>query len=418
MTENMLPNMILNTNGKVQSLEIYVTRGGFTALKRALEEPESIISVLDKTGLKGRSGSGFPVGLKWKTTLEAPEEDKYIVCNADEGEPGTNKDRKILLYNPLSVIEGMAIAALAVKAEHGLIYLRAEYSYLLPVLKRAIREAEQAGYLGENILGFGRRFQIEVHSGAGAYICGEETALLESLEGHRGETRLKPPYPGVSGYMGKPTVINNVETFACVTAVMRDGVDKYRKYGTNKNPGTKLITLSGCIKNPGVYEIPMGMKIRAIYEQLGGGCEEGKHLYAIQTGGQSGPIATPEILDTAFDIEGCTRAGAFFGTGALMFIPMEISFLDFMHNVMEFFRDESCGKCIPCRLGSEKITAILEKLCKKEGTDEDLQELKRVAEHMRDSSRCALGKAAATPLLSSMQNFSEAYDVGVHKSAV
>lgn len=400
------------------SLASYVEKRGYEGLKQAVLKPESVISVLSASGLRGRSGSGFPVGVKWTTTLQEQAEQKYIVCNADEGEPETAKDHRILMEQPHAVIEGMCIAAVTVSATKGFIYLRQEYAALVPVLERAMEEAREAGYLGKQICGSDLDFDIEIRLGAGAYICGEETALLESIEGRRGTPRLKPPFPGAKGLWQKPTIINNVETLATIPGILLEGAENYRKNGTEKCPGIKLMTLSGNINRPGVYEIPIGTKVREIYEKYAGGSRDDRKLLAIQTGGQSGTIVTPEFLDVDFDIESCQKAGGFFGTGDLMFITEDVDLLDLLVNIMGFFIDESCGKCVPCRVGLVHLTALLKKIAAGEGQEEDLEHLSALAEQIRSTARCAFGTAAVTPVLSSMANFRSIFEKAVQKGGV
>lgn len=401
-----------------ETLAAYEANRGYEALKRALAQPEQIIPILSESGLRGRSGSGFPVGLKWTTTLQEEADQKYIVCNADEGEPETAKDHRILMERPHAVIEGMCIAAAAVSASKGFIYLRQEYAALAPKLEAAIAEAKRAGYLGDRICGTEFAFDIALRLGAGAYICGEETALLESIEGRRGTPRLKPPFPGASGLWQKPTIINNVETLASVAGIILDGAESFRKDGTEKCPGKKLMTLSGCINRPGVYEIAIGTKVRTIYEDYAGGSRDGKKLLAIQTGGQSGTIVTADFLDVNFDIESCQAAGGFFGTGDLMFITEDVDLLELLVNIMGFFVDESCGKCAPCRIGLVHIVSLLKRIAAGEGETTDLENLEALAKQIKCTARCAFGTAAVTPVLSSLANFRPVFESAVQRGGV
>jgi NADH-quinone oxidoreductase subunit F len=400
---------------KQVSLADYVAKGGYEGLRKAVHAPEQIIPTLTVSGLRGRSGSGFPVGTKWKTTLNAPADQKYVICNADEGEPETAKDHQILRENPYAVLEGMCIAALSVGATEGILYLRQEYAALAPVLERCIQEAEQAGYLGDNVCGSGQAFHVELRLGAGAYLCGEETALLESIEGNRGVTRLKPPYPGEKGLWQKPTIINNVETLATVPEILRFGGEAYRKNGTEKCPGVKKMTLSGQINRPGVYDIPMGTTVREIYEDYAGGSKDGKPLLAIQTGGQSGTLVTPDFLEVPFDIENSAKAGGFFGTGDLMFITEGTDLLELLTNITEFFVDESCGTCTPCRIGLVHMVTLLKKLTSGQGQPQDITRLKELAVQIKDTSRCAFGTAAVTPVLSALANFAPLFEQAVRQ---
>lgn len=387
------------------SVKDYVKVGGYEALRKAVENPDKIIDTMKASGLRGRGGAGFGVGQKWSFVKNTKADVKYVVCNADEGEPGTNKDRVIIEKVPHLMLEGMAISGVAVGSTKAYIYLRAEYVYLRENLEKAIAEAKAQGYLGKKIVGSKYDFDIEVRLGAGAYVCGEETAMLESIEGKRGEPRYKPPYPGVEGLWQKPTIINNVETFVNVPLIIKDGVEEFRKYGSKNNPGTKLYTLSGNIKNPGVYEFPIGITIRELFEKVGGGCPNGKKLKAIQTGGASGNIIPPSLLDTPFDIDPCNAVGATFGAGDLMFIDEDQDIIDVVENLTEFFDEESCGQCTPCREGNRRLLELIRKF--KDGTAvlEDLELMEELSEVMCDTSLCGLGQASAKPLQSVIRFF-------------
>ncbi len=387
------------------SVKDYVKVGGYEALRKAVENPDKIIDTMKASGLRGRGGAGFGVGQKWSFVKNTKADVKYVVCNADEGEPGTNKDRVIIEKVPHLMLEGMAISGVAVGSTKAYIYLRAEYVYLRENLEKAIAEAKAQGYLGKKIMGSKYDFDIEVRLGAGAYVCGEETAMLESIEGKRGEPRYKPPYPGVEGLWQKPTIINNVETFVNVPLIIKDGVEEFRKYGSKNNPGTKLYTLSGNIKNPGVYEFPIGITIRELFEKVGGGCPNGKKLKAIQTGGASGNIIPPSLLDTPFDIDPCNAVGATFGAGDLMFIDEDQDIIDVVENLTEFFDEESCGQCTPCREGNRRLLELIRKF--KDGTAvlEDLELMEELSEVMCDTSLCGLGLASAKPLQSVIRFF-------------
>lgn len=397
---------LLKLAGKINpvSASEYAACGGYEALRKAVAAPETLCETVKASGLRGRGGAGFPVGVKWTTTRDIQADQKYIICNADEGEPGTNKDRVLLNEVPHTVLEGMAIAGVAVGATKGFLYLRAEYPYVRDILIEAVKDAEAHGYLGKNLFGSGLDFDIEIRTGQGAYICGEETALMESIEGRRGEPRRKPPFPGVSGLWGKPTVINNVESMANIPLIILEGPEAFRQYGTEKCPGTKLYTLSGCIAHPGVYEFPMGVTIRQLFE-VGGGCPKGKRLKAIQTGGESGSIVSPALLDTPMDIERCAAAGASLGTGDLLFLDEDVCLADLGRNLTSFFAAESCGKCVPCRLGTRRMQQLMEQLCRGEANADVLDELESLAEYMKQSTFCALGQAAPTPLLSLLHHF-------------
>jgi NADH:ubiquinone oxidoreductase subunit F (NADH-binding) len=387
----------------------YVNVGGYQGLKKALESPEKIIDNIKASGLRGRGGAGFPAGLKLSFTANTPADQKYIVCNADEGEPGTNKDRVIMERVPHRLFEGMAIAGIAVGADKGYIYLRAEYPYVAKTLERALADARKNGYLGSDIMNSGKNFDIELFIGAGAYVCGEETALLESIEGKRGEPRFKPPFPGVAGLWGKPTVINNVETFSNLPAIMVNGPEWYRSIGTEKCPGTKLFTLSGNISKPGVYEFPVGVTIRSLFEEAGGGCPNGKKLLAVQTGGASGNIIPPSLLDTPMDIDCCAIAGAVFGAGDLMFMDEDCCLLDVLENLMEFFEEESCGKCTPCREGNTRLLELIRKFKNGTAKEGDLELMVELGTLMTGGCLCGLGQASPSPVLSAVRFFPEIF---------
>jgi len=405
--------ILLKNLGKINPVSSadYVAAGGYKGLRKAVANPEAIVDIIKDSGLRGRGGAGFPTGLKWSFTKGTPSDQKYIICNADEGEPGTNKDRILMSGDPHSMFEGMTIAGIAVGATKGFIYLRAEYPYLLPILKDALKEAESAGYIGRNILDSGLDFDIEIRSGAGAYICGDETALMESIEGKRGEPRYKPPFPGVSGLWGKPTIINNVETLCNVPQIIDKGAEWFRSIGTKSCPGTKLFTLSGNIKNPGVYEFPMGVNMRALFEEVGGGCPGGKKLYAVQTGGASGAIINAENIDMPLDIECCTKAGAVLGAGDLMFMDESIDIINVVENLIEFFIEESCGKCTPCREGNPRLIEFVQKFRDGVARDGDLERLVEIGSFMQISSLCGLGQASPVPVLTAIKNFPEKFIV-------
>lgn len=405
--------IITDNIGKINPLsaEEYANKGGYDALIKFITTPEKIIEIIRNSGLQGRGGAGFPVGVKWSLVRDSPEKQKYVICNADEGEPGTMKDRLILSGNPHSVIEGMVICGIAVGATKGYLYLRKEYSYLYDNLKIAIDEARNKGFIGTGILNTIYEFDIEIILGAGAYICGEETALIESIEGKRGEPRYKPPFPGVSGLWVMPTVINNVETLANIAIVLNMGVEKYRAYGTDKNSGTKLFSLSGNIKNPGVYEFQLGsVTIRDLFEKVGGGCPNNKKLLGVQTGGASGTICNLEVLDTKLDVQSLQNAGAVFGTGDLMFFDEDADILEICRNLINFFVGESCGKCTPCSIGLHRISIILNEISNGNGTEKSIEELCDLATHIKNTSFCGLGQMATTPVTSAILNFREAFE--------
>ncbi|MCL2513972.1 MAG: NADH-quinone oxidoreductase subunit NuoF [Oscillospiraceae bacterium] len=390
----------------------YINAGGYAALKKAVSmDGSDIINVIKASKLRGRGGAGFPAGLKWGFAYNTQAGQKYIVCNADEGEPGTNKDRFLLSGDPNAVFEGMAIAGRAVGADKGYIYLRAEYPYIMPILEKAIENAKAANCLGNNIFGSDFNFDIEVCSGGGAYVCGEETALLESIEGKRGEPRFKPPFPGVSGLYGKPTVINNVETLANVPLIINNGAEWYTGIGTEKCPGTKLYTLSGNVKNRGTYEFPMGVNLRDLIYEAGGGIENGRNLLAVQTGGASCPIINASQIDFNLDIEQAWDAGASLGSGAMLIIDDSNDMLDVLRNIQSFFVHESCGKCTPCREGNKRLYELISKFVKGRGTAEDVETIKDLASTMSMASLCGLGQAASSAAESVISNFPQAFNI-------
>ena len=389
----------------------YIAANGYGALRKALSmDPSEIISIVKASGLRGRGGAGFPTGLKWSFTQGTPSDQKYIVCNADEGEPGTNKDRFLLAGDPNSIFEGMAIAGKAVGADKGYIYLRGEYPYIFPILEKAIENAKAENCLGQNILGTGFNFDIEVCSGGGAYVCGEETALLESIEGKRGEPRFKPPYPGVSGLYGKPTVINNVETLANIPLIIEKGADWFRSVGTEKCPGTKLYTVSGNVARRGTFEFPMGINLKELIYDFCGGIEGGRGLLAVQTGGASCPVLNKDQIDINLDIEQAAAAGAALGSGAMLVIDDSHCIIDTLKNIASFFVHESCGKCTPCREGNKRLQELVAKFDDGNGSPDDLDTIRDLAETMSVASLCGLGQASPSAIVSAIRNFPSAFE--------
>ena len=404
--------IVLRNVGKIDPLKVtdYVAAGGYEGLKKAFTlTQDQIIAEMNESGLRGRGGAGFPTGKKWMFVKNTPAAQKYICCNADEGEPGTNKDRIIMMGDPNALFEGMAIAGYAVGATKGFIYLRGEYPYVSKHLNAALEDARAHGYLGKNIMDSGFDFDIEVRNGAGAYVCGEETALIESIEGKRGEPRFKPPYPGVSGLWEAPTVVNNVETLSNVAQIIVNGGAWYKAIGTPTCSGTKLYTLCGNVKNPGVYEFPMGVNFKQLFEEVGGGCPDGKKLFAVQTGGSSCPIIPGDKIDFAMDIETAAANGAALGSGAMMFIDDSNCLLDVLENLMEFFVHESCGKCTPCREGNMRLLEKIKKVKAGTSTDEDVQTMLDLGETMMEASLCGLGQASPSAVVSSIKNFPEKF---------
>lgn len=403
--------LILRNVGKINPTSVveFEDVDGFVGLHKALTKtPQEVVDIIIASGLRGRGGAGFPVGLKWNMVHNEKADQKYIICNADEGEPATNKDRVLMEGDPLSLIESMAIAGYAVGANMGYIYLRAEYPYIFPVLQQAIDHARDAGYLGKKILNSGFDFDIHLVSGGGAYVCGEETALIESIEGKRGESRHKPPYPGVCGLYGKPTIINNVETLVNIPVILKNGAEWFRSTGTEECPGTKLFTLCGNLKNRGIFEFPMGTSLKEIIYDVGGGVSGGE-LLGVQLGGGSGPIINVKQIDISMDIERAGSKGASLGAGGVMVINDTNDILDVVQNTLEFFADESCGKCTPCREGTMQLLRLMRKIRSGNGTMDDLDTLEELSQTMMDASLCGLGQAAPVPLTSTLRNFRECY---------
>jgi len=391
------------------SVEDYRKEGGYEALRKALTmPPEDVIAEVEKSKLRGRGGAGFPTARKWGFVLNAKSEQKYVICNADEGEPGTNKDRIVLSNDPHSVFEGMAIAAWAVGADQGFIYLRFEYPYVFPILEQALQNAREAGCLGKNIFGTDFNFDITVVSGGGAYVCGEETALIESIEGNRGEPRFKPPYPGISGLYGKPTVINNVETLANIPVILVKGGEWFSQIGAPTCTGTKVFTLCGNIAQKGVFEYPMGTNLRDIFETHGG-VKDNRDLRGFMLGGQSGNLINASQIDLPMDIDSCQQAEAVLGTGTIMVIDDYTEILDIVENIMKFFIEESCGKCTPCREGNIRIYEIIRRINQGEGKMDDLILLEELAETMNIASLCGLGQNSSVAVITSLHNFREDY---------
>ena len=382
----------------------------FKALLKALSmERQAVIDEVLESGLRGRGGGGFPTGRKWQFAYAQNSEEKYVVCNGDEGDPGAFMDRSILEGNPFAVIEGMMIAGYAIGAKNGYFYVRAEYPIAVERLKKAIVAMEEVGLLGDNILGTDFSFRVHVRLGAGAFVCGEETALLNSIEGQRGMPRPRPPFPAVKGLWGKPTIINNVETLACVPYIIRNGAKEFNKYGTEKSKGTKVFALGGKVNNVGLVEVPMGTTLRELIYDIGGGIPNGKDFKAIQTGGPSGGCLTKEDLDTPIDYDNLIAKGSMMGSGGAIVMDEDNCMVDVAKFYMEFICDESCGKCSPCRIGTKRILEMLTKITEGKGTLEDLEELKNLAEVVKAGSLCGLGQTAANPVLSTMNKFYDEY---------
>jgi len=399
------------------NIDEYIARDGYQALGMVLRDmkPQEVIPVIKDSGLRGRGGAGFPTGLKWDFTFKAAGDEKYLICNADEGEPGTFKDRLILEGDPHSVIEGMAIAAYAIGASKGYIYFRGEYNLSIERLTQALQQAREYGLLGENILGSGFDFDIDIKVGAGAYVCGEETALINSIEGKRGEPRYKPPYPASVGLWGKPTCVNNVETLANVPPIILNGAQWFRSIGTERCPGTKVFTLTGNITNAGLIEVPMGITLREIIYDIGGGIPNGRKFKMAQTGGTSGGCLPEALLDVPMDIDSLAAAGSALGSGALLIMDDTHCIIDVVLSFLRFFRHESCGQCTPCREGTQRLYELVERIAHMEATQEDVELIKRLSRTMEDASLCALGQTAPFPVLTTMRFFPEEYEAHITK---
>ncbi|QAA76189.1 MAG: NADH-ubiquinone oxidoreductase chain F [Candidatus Bipolaricaulis sibiricus] len=397
-----------------ERIEDSLARSGYGGLTRALQmKPEEIIAEVEKSGLRGRGGAGFSTGLKWKFTRSAPGDVKYVVCNADEGDPGAFMDRSVLEGDPHSVLEGMAICARAVGATEGVIYCRAEYPLAVRRLEIAIAQARAAGYLGENILGSGFSFEVHVKEGAGAFVCGEETALLASIEGRRGMPRPRPPFPAQRGLWGKPTVINNVETFANVPWILVHGADAFARHGIGRSRGTKVFALAGKVRKGGLVEVPMGMPLRELVEGIGGGVAEGHTIKAVQMGGPSGGCIPAELLDTPVDYESITATGAIMGSGGMVVLDDTSCMVDVARFFLHFTQGESCGKCPFCRIGTRRMLEILERICRGEGETEDLARLEELSVQVKDGSLCGLGQTAPNPVLTTLRYFRNEYEAHI-----
>ncbi|MCK5824231.1 MAG: NADH-quinone oxidoreductase subunit NuoF [Ichthyobacteriaceae bacterium] len=389
----------------------YIAREGYEALGRAIfeQEPQVIIDTIKASGLRGRGGGGFPTGLKWEFTKNAKGDQKYVVCNADEGDPGAFMDRSILEGDPHSIIEAMAICAYAIGANEGLVYIRAEYPLAIDRLKIAIKQAEETGLLGDNILGSDFSFKITIKYGAGAFVCGEETALIQSMEGLRGEPNLKPPFPAESGYFQKPTNVNNVETLANIPVILNKGADWYASMGTEKSKGTKVFALAGKINNVGLIEVPMGTTLREVIFDIGGGIKDGKKFKAVQTGGPSGGCLTEEHLDTPIDFDNLLAIGSMMGSGGMVVLDEDDCMVSMAQFYLEFTVEESCGKCAPCRIGNKRLHETLEKITQGKGVMEDLHQLRNMSEVIKETSLCGLGQTSPNPVLSTLDNFWDEY---------
>ena len=394
-----------------ENIDEYIGRDGYQALGKCLTElsPTEVINEIKESGLRGRGGGGFPTGLKWEITRNVEAGQKYVVCNADEGDPGAFMDRSILEGDPHSVIEAMAICGYCIGSDAGLVYIRAEYPLAIERLKTAIEQAEEYGLLGEDILGTGFKFKIELRYGAGAFVCGEETALIHSMEGLRGEPTVKPPFPSVSGYMGKPTNVNNVETFVNIPVIINKGANWFNKIGTEKSKGTKVFALAGKINNVGLIEVPMGTTLREVIYDIGGGIKDGKEFKSVQTGGPSGGCLTKKFLDTPIDYENLVAADSMMGSGGMIVMDEDDCMVAIARFYLEFTLEESCGKCSPCRIGNKRLHEILCKITEGKGNIEDIDRLKVLSEVIKDTSLCGLGQTSPNPILSTISNFEHEY---------
>ncbi len=400
-----------------ENIEDYIAEDGYMALAKCLTEytPDQVISTVLESGLRGRGGAGFPTGKKWQLARNSPDFPKYLVCNADEGDPGAFMNRRVLESDPHSVIEGMVIAAYAIGASQGYIYCRAEYPIAVRTLNIGIRQAREMGLLGHNILGTDFSFDLEVRMGAGAFVCGEETALMSSIEGKRGEPRPRPPFPAQRGVFGRPTNINNVETYANIPQIMLRGAEWYASMGTEKSKGTKTFALAGDVKHTGLVEVPLGLSLREIIYDVGGGIKDDKPFKAIQTGGPMGGCLPEEYLDLPIDYEALAAAGSIMGSGGLVVMDDETCMVDIARFFMEFTQDESCGKCVPCRVGTRRILEILQRICNGEGKEEDLNTLDELCAEIKSTSLCGLGQGAPNPVESTLKHFRAEYEAHIRE---
>ncbi len=399
-----------------ENIDEYIARDGYMALGKALSEmsPEEVIGEIKASGLRGRGGAGFSTGMKWEFTRQTKSDKKYIVCNADEGDPGAFMDRSILEGDPHSVLEAMAIAGYSIGSDSGLIYIRAEYPLAIQRLLTAIKQAREYGLLGENIFGTDFSCDIELKYGAGAFVCGEETALIHSMEGERGEPTLKPPFPSVEGYLKKPTSVNNVETFANIPVIMQKGAKWFSSIGTENSKGTKVFALAGKINNVGLIEVPMGTTLREVIFEIGGGIKNGKKFKAVQTGGPSGGCLTEKHLDTPIDYDNLIAAGSMMGSGGMIVLDEDDCMVSIARYFLDFTVEESCGKCSPCRIGNKRLHELLERVTEGKGLEEDLERLKNLSLVIKDTSLCGLGQSSPNPVLSTMEYFMDEYEAHVH----
>ncbi|HEY9620015.1 MAG TPA: NuoF family protein [Crinalium sp.] len=405
--------IVLENSGKIdpERIEDYISVGGYEQLYHVLTEmtPAEVVDEITKSGLRGRGGGGYPTGLKWATVAKMPKGQKYVICNADEGDPGAFMDRSVLESDPHRILEGMAIAGYAIGADHGFIYVRAEYPLAIKRLQKAIQQAKKYDLLGSQIFDSAFDFKLDIRIGAGAFVCGEETALIQSIQGGRGNPRPRPPYPAASGLWGCPTLINNVETYANITPIIRNGGDWYAQIGTEKSKGTKVFALTGKVNNTGLIEVPMGTTVRQIVEEMGGGVPGGGKVKAVQTGGPSGGCIPAELLDTPVEYESLQKLGTIMGSGGMIVMDDETSMVEIARFYMEFCRGETCGKCVPCRTGTVQLYSLLTKLVKKQATQADLDQLEALCQMVKETSLCGLGQTAPNPVLSTLTYFKQEY---------
>jgi NADP-reducing hydrogenase subunit HndC len=399
-----------------ENIDEYIARGGYEAMGRVLTSmtPDETIEIIKKSGLRGRGGAGFSTGLKWEITRKAVGDEKYVVCNADEGDPGAFMDRSILEGDPHSIIEGMVINGFCTGASQGLVYIRAEYPLAIERLKIAIKQAYEYGLLGEKIFGTNLNFDINLRYGAGAFVCGEETALIHSMEGGRGEPTMKPPFPSIKGYLGKPTNVNNVETFANIPVIINNGYEWFSQIGTEKSKGTKVFALAGKVNNVGLIEVPMGITLREVIFEIGGGIKNGRKFKAVQIGGPSGGCLTEKHLDVPIDYDSLVAAGAMMGSGGMIIMDEDDCMVDMTKYFLDFTVDESCGKCAPCRIGNKRLNELLANIIKGNGTNENIDRLLNLSAVIKDTSLCMLGQSSPNPVLSIIENFREEFDAHVH----
>jgi NADP-reducing hydrogenase subunit HndC len=399
-----------------ENIDEYIARGGYEAMGKVLTSmtPDETIEIIKKSGLRGRGGAGFSTGLKWEITRKAVGDEKYVVCNADEGDPGAFMDRSILEGDPHSIVEGMVINGFCTGASQGLVYIRAEYPLAIERLKIAIKQAYEYGLLGEKIFGTNLNFDINLRYGAGAFVCGEETALIHSMEGGRGEPTMKPPFPSIKGYLGKPTNVNNVETFANIPVIINNGYEWFSKIGTEKSKGTKVFALAGKVNNVGLIEVPMGITLREVIFEIGGGIKNGRKFKAVQIGGPSGGCLTEKHLDVPIDYDSLVAAGAMMGSGGMIIMDEDDCMVDMTKYFLDFTVDESCGKCAPCRIGNKRLNELLANIIKGNGTNENIDRLLNLSAVIKDTSLCMLGQSSPNPVLSIIENFREEFDAHVH----